>query len=86
MINWDQLQAMSAKSGWDDERGLPVPAEAWRRARLLVEATLQAGLPEPHVAPCGDGKVYVTWQAVSMPGARLWAEVGADGAIWDCMT
>ena len=85
MIPWDRLQAEASEPGWDCEHGLPVPPEAWRKARLFVEAAVQAGYCEPHVAPCGDGRVYVTWGAESDPRARVWAEIGADGAVWDCM-
>jgi hypothetical protein len=80
-----ELELDTRQPGWDAERGVPVTAQAWRRARVYVETGFQqiASLPIPDVSASGDGYVHLVWFS---NGRRAVVEVDADRAHWTVLS
>jgi hypothetical protein len=58
------LAIESSCLGWDGDHGQPVLAARWNDARAFLNAVKSAlpHVPDPFVAPCGDGSAHLTWQ------------------------
>jgi hypothetical protein len=78
---FDRLEGMTAQAGWDEPRSRPIPAEAWSRARTLVQA-VSAEVPAAvrvFVSPCTDGSIHLRW---STSDRRLDIELADDGVFF----
>src|SRR5436190_17519022 len=76
----EELASLTADTNWDDEHGLAIGRSEWNRAWEFYKRLRKKGIPNPFIAPCGDGSIHFNW--VDESRRRLNLELKENNYWW----